>query len=1197
MRRFRYLGGICLPAILILALLAVPMFLSAQDLTTSANITGVVTDSSGAVVSKAVVTVTGVENGISRTLKTDAAGRYTVTLLPPGTYKLHIESKGFKSYEQTSITLLPEQSAKQDVQLSIGAETEEVVVTSQAPLLNTGDANLSAEISSQQVVDLPLNLRNVYGLATLNSSVQNSTESQQLNEGGTSGKADQDISFLNFGGGFFGTTSYKLDGIWDTDSTWGAVIYVPSVEAVADFKIQTNSFTAQNGFSTGNAINVETKSGTRDFHGDAFEFIRNSKLDANNWFNNHNGAAKPNFRRNQFGASAGGPIYIPGLLRQRDKAFIFGVYEGLRQSSPASGTFTVPTTRMHSGDFSELLTTTNLGSDALGLPILSGQIYNPNTGRVLSNGTVDTKTGRLVACPGNAATCNYRDPIANNNLAAIPGLINPVGAALLKYYPTPTSTALSNNYFVAAAAPTSSDEYLIRGDYNITDATRIYVRWASKHEQKTNSPAYYDKGYGGNDPGGPGNIRPNNRYSIVTGFSHVFNATTALSANAGFHRWNQGGLYQGYPFDQTTLGLPAGLNASSPEFPIINSSNGESSLGPVQGGFGAGIANVGSVSSDVTKVIKNHNLSFGFIDVVLQNNGNGPANTTFGFSQGYTANLIDSQGNTTNKTGDGFATLLLGFPSASSTATSNAFHTAPEEHYWGFYGQDDWKATKNLTVNLGLRWEFQQPWTERHNRQAFFDYSATNPISNAVGLSLPGEEVYSGDGTRRGLYKTNLSNLSPRIGFADQIAPKFVVRGGYGIFFPPASFVGIQASPGYLQYTPIVGSPDGGVTPGASLINPFPNGLIAPTGNALGALTDVGYSASTGVPANRHSPYVQQYSLGVQYAFTHNDVITATYVGNRGTHMLTDSVSRSQVNPALVVLGNNLSTKVANPFYGAIKSSACHLADQTIQLGQLLQPYPQYCGVSESQAPEGDSFYNALLVDYNHRFNNGLNVLVSYTFSKFLDDTGGTADWAYVGDSSGGYRNNYDLKMDKSLDGSDIKHSLVVNYVYQLPVGRGRKFASNINRATDAVIGGWQISGITSMKSGIPLSLHGGTTTSWLAGQHPDEVGNPRLANRGVNEWFNTAAFVTSPLYTYGNVTRYQSDVRAPGFYEWDASLQKYWDLPGEKMRLQGRAEFFNLPNHANFFAPDTGVTDGNYGQISSAFDARSIQFGLKLLW
>ena len=1169
-------------------LVSVVLPVHAQDLTTSAYLTGTVTDTSGAVIPHAKVTVSGVDNGVVRSVTTDQNGSYTVPLLPPATYRLKIDAPGFGAYQQTGITLVPDRSVKQDVQLAVGSEAQQVTVTSQAPLLNTGDANLSAEIDAKQVEDLPLNLRNVIALATLNSSVSNTSETQQLGEGGTSGRADQDVSFLNFGGGFFGTSAYLLDGVWDTDSTWGAVLYVPSVEAVQSFKIQTNSFTAQTGFSTGNVINIETKSGTRNFHGDLFEFIRNSKLDANSYFNDFYADPKLSFRRNQFGGSAGGPLYLPGIYKQRDKTFIFGVYEGLRQANPVNSTFTVPTTQMRNGDFSQLLVgAARIGNDPFGSAILQNQLFNPYTGRVLTTGVLDQKTGKVPTCPGGAHTCYYRDPFLNNNVTTA---INPIGAKLLSYYPTPTGSGVTSNFFGSAAAPTTSDEYILRVDHNISDATRMYVRWADKHEQKTNSPTYYGSG----DPGGPGNVRPNDRYSIVAGISHVFTATTAMSANAGFHRWNQGGLYQGYPFDQTTLGLPSSLNANSNEFPIINVGNGGASLGPVQGGFGAGIGNVGSVAVDVTKSIPKHDFSFGYMEAFLQNNGTGPANTTFSFQPDYTSQFQGT--NVINGPGYGFASLLIGTPDSGSTA--NAFHTAPENRYIGFYVQDNWKPSRSVTLNLGLRYEWQSPFTERHNRQAHFDYNASNPLSNGLGKTLPGEEVYSTD-SNRGLYSTNHTNVAPRFGFTDQFAPRLVARGGFGVFFPPQAFVGIQSSPGYSQSTNYNASNDGGLTLATTLSNPFPGGLLTPTGSSLGGLTDVGNSASTGVPAMRHSPLVYQYSLGFQYAFATNDVLTTTYVGNRGVHMLTDSVLRSQLNPALVTPANAnaLATLVPNPFYGKITSSSCGLDQPTILQAHLLQPYPQYCSVSESEAPNGDSYYNALLVDYNHRFHAGLNVLVSYTFSRFIDDTGGTNDWAYRGPSGAGYRDSYNLGLDRSVDGTDQTHSLVVNYIYQLPVGHKRKFLGNLGKTADAAIGGWQVSGITTVKSGLPLGISGGGNTNLYGGsQHPDEIADPILPNRTIAKWFNTAAFAAPQPYSLGNVSRYISNLRGPRYNEWDAAAEKVWELP-EALSLQGRAEFYNLPNHPNFYTPDTGLNDGSFGQITQAFDSREIQFALKLLW
>ena len=356
---------------------------------------------------------------------------------------------------------------------------------------------------------------------------------------------------------------------------------------------------------------------------------------------------------------------------------------------------------------------------------------------------------------------------------------------------------------------------------------------------------------------------------------------------------------------------------------------------------------------------------------------------------------------------------------------------------------------------------------------------------------------------------------------------------------------------------------------------------------------------------------MQNYSLGLQYAITPNDVVTTTFVGNHGTKLLLSSFNHSQLNPSYYSLGASLNDQVANPFYGVIKASSCGLDQPTIARGHLLSPYPQYCSVSEPQSPVGFSTYNALQADYNHRFHQGLNILVSYTFSKFLDNVSGTNNWAYTGDQ--GPQNYYDLAAEKSVDGSDTPHSMVVNYIYELPIGRGRAVGKAMTRKADAVVGGWQVSGVTSLKSGFPLSINGGGGANlYGANVRPNVVGNFHVAHRTIDEWFNPLAFqqVPSNVYGYGNAPRYISTLRAPGFENWDMAAQKYWNFT-DRIRLQGRAEFFNAFNHTNLYAPDiylndrtlstdavgTTVAGGSFGTIRQSFAPRDIQFALKLYW
>jgi len=636
--------------------------LYAQNQTISVSLSGLVADSGGARISGASVALASPEKGIVRNFVTDNNGSFAFTLLPAGRYNLQVTAKGFKSYKHNDIVLEVGQTLNENVSLAVGSTEEQVIVSGNTPLLQTSDSNLSAEITGKQVVDLPLNLRNVYSLATLNSSVNNAQQSQKSGGGSSSSIADQDVSFLNFGGGFFGTTAFLLDGIWDTASDWGAVVYVPSVDSVQEFRIQTNSFTAQYGWSTGNVINVITKSGSNAFHGSGYMFYRNAAMDANSYFNNRASIRKPDFGRKQFGASAGGPLYLPGLYRQREKTFIFGLYEGLRQSTPGTFTGTVPINSFRSGDFSSLLGAATGHSDALGRSILAGQIYNPYSTRKVTAGQIDPKTGLVATASGYV-----RDPFPGNDISSA---LNPVGVALAKFYPAPTdANALNNNFTATAGAPGLSDEYTIRLDHNITDADRVYGRWSQKRESVTNSPAYY----GADDPGGPGNLRPNNRFNLTQGYNRVINPTTALSLSVGYSRWVEGSNTQGYPFKASSVGLPAFLDTSSPVFPVMNIES-QSSLGPVQGNQGGAVRNVGGLSADITKVIGLHALSFGYMGALLQNNGKNLPTTSFNFDHGFTSAINGSSQATENATGYGFASLLLG--SASGGSTSNNFNAA-----------------------------------------------------------------------------------------------------------------------------------------------------------------------------------------------------------------------------------------------------------------------------------------------------------------------------------------------------------------------------------------------------------------------------------------------------------------------------------------------------------------------------------------
>jgi Carboxypeptidase regulatory-like domain/TonB dependent receptor len=1179
--------------------------LEAQNQQVAATLSGAITDPIGLALRDAKVTLTSAQNGISRRYVTQEDGLYSFTLLPPAVYTLEVDVPGFKDYKQHGISLEAGQTVQENVRLSVGATSETVEVTAQAPLLNADNANISFDISARQLVETPLNLRNIISLAELNSSVSNTAEEQVVGAPGISGSADQDVSFLNFGGTFFGTAQYLLDGTWDTRVDWGGVLYVPSLDDVQEFKIQTNAFTAQYGWSSGNVINVVTKSGTNQLHGDAWEFYRNSAYDARYYFNNGN---QPAFHRNQFGATVGGAII-------KNKLYFFAYYEGLRQATPATFVATMPTSDERTGIFTALLGG-QTGKDYLGRPIYSGEIYNPFSTRQVTCGGVDRVTGDSVTCPAGATTEFIRDPVSGN-ISNGSGVTNVIPSGLMdsiasniasgNYWPSPTTSALINNFTAASSAAAHSNEYSGRVDYNLSTNDRLFGRWSQKYEQKINYPTYY----GASDPAGPGVVAPNNRYSVDVGYTHIFSPTLAMNANLGVNRHVEQSVTQSFGYKSSALGLPSFLDGIAPSFPEVQPQS------YAYLGAQAGLDNymvpqtmwTGSV--DFTKVYGKHQLAFGFMDVWARIDGGHYANTVLQFQTTSTAGPDPE--NATAGTGDGFASFLMGVGSGTDQTGFNKF-PATDKNLLGWYLQDDWKINPKLTINLGLRYEIQTAPTERTNEQEYFDFNAVNPISTAVGTNYPGALVFNSSGNR-GLYDTQHKNFAPRIGAAYRLRDKLVVRAGYGVFFVP-NYYGQGPNIGYSQGTPWVTSLNSGLNPFTTLSgnpalncsnggtskpcqNAFPTGQVPATGNSLGGLTDVGFGLNPVIDNVRPSAYVQQWMAGAQYALTNNDLIDISYVGNHGVHVLSQYLEWDELPASDLSLGNRLLDQVANPFFGHITSSGCGLDQPTVPAGQLLRRFPEYCSVTEAPPAVGGSTYNALQATYTHRWHSGLDVNVSYTYSKFMDDVQGAAGWAFPGTGSS-VRNTYNLAAERSVDVTDTPHSLVVNYNYELPFGAGKPLGSGWSRPVNAILGGWQWNGILTAKSGLPLSISPATNNTGGFGfnQRPDLVAgvNPVPQNQSITHWIDPTAFAQPAAFTFGDAPRFLSNLRAPRFVNYDTGIEKWLSL-GEARRLQFRVEMFNAFNHPNFFEPDTNLGDNNFGTITSAYPARSIQFGGKFYW
>jgi hypothetical protein len=770
-----------------------------------------------------------------------------------------------------------------------------------------------------------------------------------------------------------------------------------------------------------------------------------------------------------------------------------------------------------------------------------------------------------------------------------------VAKNLLQYWPSPTTTGLANNYVSGGEVPATMDEFTGRIDQNISDRTRLFARYSQKRFLLT-SAGYY---FGQDDPGGPEAGTPEPRLDFGASLTHTFSPTVVLNVTGGWARWTEGFHPQGYGFKPSTVGLPSFLDSRA-NFPNM----------VISGVYGLGAGYWSktprenrTIAADLNKIHGPHTFNAGFETIIS------PVYTTFidpftaNFGMGMTNGPDPTAGNVA--TGFGFASFLLGTGSGGSypVEADSAFM----KKYAGWYFQDDWKATRKLTLNLGIRYDFQTAPTERFNRIARFDFTDPNPISQEVGMTVPGYLSYVGDGKPRGLYDPQYTNVQPRVGFAYKWTDKLVMRSGFGLYNVPAvemsDYQGMELY-GFGNVNPWVATVDG-ITPVDLLSNPFPNGLTQAVGKAHGELTNVGQSIEVFEP-KRPTPYMEEWTFGLQYAASRWDSFDVTYAGNRGVHLIFSTEPQgnaaNQLTPATLAMATNptnpvnLFAPVANPFFGSITAAECGLNQPTIPRGQLLRPFPEYCNVENNQMPGAFSSYQSVKFNYNHQWSQGLQVLVSFTISKYIDDSSGPEGWATPGQVT--VLNAYNLAAEKSLDFDDIPKSLVISYIYSMPYGHGRKYGSDVNKFANATLGGWQISGVTTFKDGFPLAIGDDTnnTNAFSSAQRPNLVGNPHVANPTVNEWFNTDAFAQPAPYTFGDTPRTMPNLRCAGINNWDINFQKSWSW-GEKRSVQLRGELYNAFNHPYFYAPDQFLGDPTFGQVTIAGFGRSIQLGMKIIW
>lgn len=1146
------------------------------------SVVGTITDPSGAAVSGATLTLTNVATGETRDTRSGGAGDYQFLNLVPGNYKVQAEQTGFKKASRESVEVTVSGTIRADISMQLGDVTQTIEVGATAPLLQTENANLSQVINTRSVEELPLNGRNILSLTALVPGVvaQGTTDGNAI-----TGKNIFAAGNYQIGGGMANQGAVYYDGVPANSALGNLVNMVPSPDAVSEFRVQTNSNSAEFGRYSGGVINISSRAGGNAFHGSAYEYFRNTVLNANNFFANATAAGKQPFKQNQYGASAGGPVV-------KNKMFFFAGWEGYKSRQGNSFIATVPLPEMYSGDFSGYRNASN----AL-IPI-----YDPltqcGTG---SNAACGTGTVQRLQFPGNM--------IPKTRINSVSAKI--FGFPLMAAPNLPGQQFTHNfNYSTLATQGGNNDQVNGRFDYNATDKMRLftrYSRWSSE-----NLPfAPFNNGIYANDPYAPEQFT---NTQAVVGVTYLLKPTMVLDIRGSYVRfpYNRGQSYTGINLNQT-FGFPKYMDE---QLPIIHSGPTTSIPSIGVGGYTtASGLHILSTENDYlltpnfSWIKGRHTFKFGADWRDMQNT----YYQTFDGGSFTFSNLITSQNALSpGASGNGLASALLGFGASGSVS---AFARPYESLvYQGYYAQDTWQATNKLTLTAGVRWEIPGVWRERYNRIASFNPSEINPAAKAIqvnGKPVLGalDFVLSSQHPDQGVKAEHFRLFAPRLGIAYRVNDKTVIRTGAGIYFLPSNLQ-FSESPWAMPLSSIgtawVPTLDGGVTPADPISDPFPNGFIQAPGNlphdtAQSLLLGLGL---TNIPLRNVSyPYQSQWNFTVQRQFWGGVAVEAAYAGSSGVHLPLGTYQLNALSTQYLSMGTALSQPVTNPFYGLVKTGT--LAQPKVQQGQLLLPFPEYTSVASGGGYVGNSTYHALQMKVEKRMPGNGTVLAAYTFSKLIANVNSLTGWLDSGVGAGpGPQDPNNLTAEKALAGFDSRQRLAVSYAVDLPIGKGQKFLNNGNNVVEKFSSGWSVSGAATFQDGLPLAL---TATPNVAGfglgLRPNVVPgcNPKLegsAQSRLNGWFNTACFTVPTAYTLGNESRTDPVLRSHGTNNINASLLKKTAIT-EGVELEFRAEVFNLFNRVQFGLPNTSVTTAanpTTGQITTQINQpRLIQLALRL--
>jgi hypothetical protein len=1080
--------------------------------TNTGQIEGVVRDQTGAVIPGATVMATHVASNLKVVRVTDSSGGFLFPSLAVGEYELSISSTGFKQLTKTGIDLRIGQVINLDLELEAGDIQVIEIVTTSEQLLQATTAEVSDVIERQRVAELPLNGRQFLQLALLSEGVVKPP-------GGTRGGALQQAGDLvNVAGQRSGHNIYLLDGVKVTDEYFNNLVISPSVDAIQEFKIQKTSYAAEFGGKASALINVATKSGTKEFHGNLFEFLRNERFDARNFFDDPTKPIPP-FKQNQFGGTLGGPIIIPRIYERKDKTFFFLSYEGQRIRQSLTKAFSVPTAAMRAGDLSAF----------------SGQIYDPFA--------TDASGNRL--------------PLQGNRIPTL--RLNPVALALLAKVPLPNQPGISRNLISTEVERTNTDQFNLRLDDQLTAKDTLFLRLST-----FNADAFQPFGTGKlNESLLPGFGRQLTTVATNLAFSHThyFTPDFLNEFRFGYLRASGGQVSENSGVD------------FAPGVGLLGVTRNTADKGYPQVSLGGLFSNIGDPTTFVTRrdtsieffdnVFINrgaHKLKFGVYLYRLNFNPINPdtARGSFSFTGQFT-------GARPTQTGNAFADFLLGYPGSAQVGIGRGDENG-RTNWFHSYVQDDWNPTRHLTINIGLRYEINQPITDTNNRLSAIDLSvpggrfviasdSNGNISPTAAALLPlipiPYMISAAAGWPRALLRPSGPRLAPRFGISWRLPGKSetVFRGGYGIYLNQWAYSVQQALARNLPFFLLKNI---NVASDAAVPNLDTQSIL--TSNAIGNI------GGNNVDYDFRIEYAATVSLSLQHMLTPKTAIEVSYVGSN-------------------IQGADSSTvrNVPLPGSGAIAPR---------------RPVPALSSFN-SLRWDGYSSYHAVTFRIEKRLSNGFSVNANYTFSKAIDDAsdpGGTTNEANLPQD---VRNR---DAERALSSFDHKHRFVSSGLYELPFGKNKRFL-NRSGLIGALVGDWKLTGIATIQSGAPFTVNDQTDRANVGqgpAQRPNCLRDPNLPSgqRTVDRYFDTAAFTPAAFGTFGNCGR--NIVTGPGFVDFDLAAVKLFRL-SESKSLEFRTEAFNVFNTPNFDTPNRLAFTQNFGKIFSAGPSRQIQFGLKL--